>query len=110
LGVASAAAGKGAVLVADRLFSTPVNASMGFVVIDDTDGSAQVVSSCAQALEEIQDSRLTQLTEGFQGIEEQIEDLRSEREAYFGKARFRSPRIEAQYEAQIQALRRVMRR
>ena len=54
--------------------------------------------------------RLTHLTEeGFQDIENQIEDLRREREAYFGKAQYRSPRIEAEYAAQIQALRRVLR-
>lgn len=104
------AVGNGGVLVNDHMFSAPVNASLGFVLLDETKGSAQVVSAFMQTLGEIQDRRLSHLTdEGFKRIEQRIADIQRERDSYFGNSKYRSPNIEADFLAQIKSLRRLLR-
>jgi len=109
-GVFSVLGGAVGAVLQTRFFPAPINSSLHFLLIDkDGNAGERAVQALIQALRDIQDQRLLTLVQtGAKNVQQQIQRVEREREAFFGFDTVRDPAVQASFEATLRQLRSLL--
>ena len=107
--VIGAALGSGVVLETP-LWPSPVNSSLVCALLDEERRLRRIIDTLINPLRDLQDERLTKLGNvGPKGVEQQIRDLKGQRESYFRFDALPDPAAQDRFTAKLRTLRALLR-